>query len=138
MDLNNIFIDNLHRTRYHKLAVVTGVHDQDYERITLFYIISGNEDLYLKKKAIYDFFDNTIIPECLTSDKVDLCSSSKALIRLGFNLYNGYYDFKTTPLLLLYSLDSKNLFIAYQSILLRFQGRHQYLALACHERFGNA
>jgi hypothetical protein len=114
------------------LAAVTGLHDHDWERIVLFYIISGNEDLYVKKKAIYDFFDNKIMPECLMTDKVDLCSSSKALIRLGFNLYNGYIDSYTNPLFLLYGLDSKNLFIAYQAILLRFQGRHQYLALACH------
>ena len=138
MDRNNVFIDNFHRSRYHKLAAVAGVHFQDYERLTLFYIISGNEDLYLKKKAIYDFFDNTIVPECLTTDKVDFCSSSKALIRLGFNLYNGYNDFFTNPLLLLYDLDSRNLFIAYQAILIRFQGRHPYQALVCHNGEGNA
>lgn len=138
MHTNHIFIDHLHRSRYQKLALVTGVHDQDHERTTLFYILSGNEDLYLKKKAIYDFFDNTIIPECLTTDKVDFCSSSKALIRLGFNLYNGYYDFCTNPLHLLYGLDTRNLFIAYQAILLRFQGRHQYLTLSRYDGKSNA
>jgi len=100
--------------------------------MALFYIISGNEDLYVKKNAIYDFFDNLIMPECLISDMVDFCSSSKALIRLGFNLYNGYIDSYTNPLVLLCGLNSMNIFIAYQAILLRFQGRHQNLALACH------
>jgi len=130
--LNSIFTDNTHRTRYDKLASVSGLRDCDWEKMALFYIISGNEDLYVKKKAIYDFFDNSIMPECLTTDKVDFCSSSKALIRLGFNLYNGYFDLETNLLYLLCGLDSKNLFIAYQAILLRFQGRHRYLALACH------
>ena len=87
MGLDNIFTDGIHRSRYNKLAAVTGLRDYDLERMALFYIISGNEDLYVKKKAIYDFFDNSIIPECLTSDNVDFCSSSKALIRMGFNLY---------------------------------------------------
>jgi hypothetical protein len=132
VDLDNIFIDSFHRAKYEKLAAVAGLRDYDLERMALFYIISGNEDLYVKKKAIYDFFDNSIMPECLTAGNVDFCSSSKALIRLGFNLYNGYCDYETNPLFLLYGLDSKNLFIAYQAILLRLQGRHRYLALACH------
>jgi hypothetical protein len=130
--LDNIFTHSFHRSRYNKLASVSGLRDCDWERMALFYIISGNEDLYVKKKAIYDFYDNSIMPECLTTDKVDFCSSSKALIRLGFNLYNGYIDANTNPLLLLCGLDSKNLFIAYQAILLRLQGKHPYLALACH------
>ena len=129
--MDNIFTDGIHRLRYNKLAAITGLRDYDCERMALFYIISGNKDLYVKKKAIYDFFDNSIMPECLTTGNVDFCSSSKALIRLGFNLYNGYTDSETSPLFLLCGLDSKNLFIAYQAILLRLQGRHQYLALAC-------
>jgi len=131
--LDNIFTDRIHRSRYDKLASVSRLHDCDRERIALFYIISGNEDLFVKKKAIYDFLDNSIIPECLTTDKVDFCSSSKALIRLGFNLYNGYIDSDTTPLSLLSGLDSKNFFIAYQAILLRLQGRRQYLNLPVME-----
>ncbi|MDD4402818.1 MAG: DUF6075 family protein [Desulfitobacteriaceae bacterium] len=130
--MDNIFTDSLHRARYNKLSSISRLHDCDWERMSLFYIISGNEDLYVKKKAIYDFFENSIMPECLTADKVDLCSSSKALIRLGFNLYNGYIDSYTNPLFLLCGLDSKNLFIAFQAILLRLQGRHHYSAVACH------
>lgn len=131
--MDNIFTDNLHRARYNKLTLISRLHDCDWERMSLFYIISGNEELYIKKKVICDFFDNSIMPECLTADKVDLCSSSKALIRLGFNLYNGYVDSYTNPLFLLCGLDSKNLFIAFQAILLRLQGRHHYWALASHE-----
>lgn len=130
--MDNIFTDSLHYSRYIELSTVTSLHDYDSERKALFYIISGNGDLYVKKKVIYDFFENSIMPECLTTNEVDFCSSSKALIRLGFNLYNGYYDLETNPLLLLCGLDSKNLLIAYQAILIRFQGRHPYLALACH------
>lgn len=121
--MDNIFTDNLHYSRYKELASLSELHNEDWERMALFYIISGNKDLYMKRKAIYDFFENAIIPECLNSEKVDFCSSSKALILLGFNLFNGYYDFETNPLYILCRLDSKNLLIAFQAIFLRFQGR---------------
>jgi hypothetical protein len=130
--VNDIFIDEFHKNRYMKLIAVAGVNEYDLERQSLFYIVAGNEDLYLKKKAIYDFFENAILPDCLSSGKVDFCSSSRALIRLAYNLYNGYSDYYTNPLSILCNLDSKNLFIACQAILKRFQSTHGHLALACH------
>lgn len=128
--MNDIFIDNSHRTRYQNMLNLAHVHRYDIERKSLFYILSGNKDLYQKKHAIYDFHKNAIMFEWLECGKVDLCSSSKALIRLGFNLYNGYYDNITNPLSLLCEMDSENLFIAYQAILLRFQDTQHYLTLA--------
>ncbi len=127
--MNDIFIDNSHRTRYQNMLKLAGVHEYDIERKSLFYILSGNKDLYQTKNVIYDFHKNVIMFEWLECGKVDLCSSSKALIRLGFNLYNGYYDNITNPLSLLCEMDSENLFIAYQAILLRFQDTQHYLTL---------
>lgn len=125
--MENIFKDNLHCNRYNELASLCKLRETDMERVALFYIISGNEDLYMKKKSIYDFIENAINPECLNSDTIDFCSSSKALIRLAFNLFNGYFDSQTNPLYLLCGLDTKNLFIAYQAIFLRFQERRKCL-----------
>lgn len=131
--MDNIFINNSHKSRYVKMLAKADIHKDDLERKSLFYIISGNEDLYFKKKEIYNFFENSIIPECLDSEKVDFCSSSKDLIRLGFNLFNGYSDDHMNPLFLLCGLDSKNLFIAVQSILLRFYDRHCFRLLPVME-----
>jgi len=64
-------------------------------------------------------------------EKSYFCSTSKALIRLAYNLYCGYYDDYTNPLNLLCGLDSKNLFLACQAILIRLQGSKSCLALAC-------
>jgi len=125
--LENIFKDNLHNSRYNELVCISKMRANDLERLSLFYIISGNVDLYMKRKSIYNFVENAINPECLNSDTVDFCSSSKALIRLGFNLFNGYSDSQTNPMYLLCGLDTKNLFIAYQAIFLRFQGRRKGL-----------
>ncbi len=127
-----IFTNGSHKDKYIKLITKAAVNEFDWERHALFYIISGNEDLYLKKRFIYDFFENSILPDCLESKEVDFCTSSKALIRLAFNLYNSYSDYYTNPLFLLGVLDTNNFVIAYQAILLRFQGRHECLALACH------
>jgi len=117
--MNNIFIDDSHKSRYLELIEKAKVHRCDFERHALFYIISGNKDLYQKKYSIYDFCENAISIDSITSGIVDFSSSSKALIRLAYNLYNGYRDDYTSPLSLLGSLDTKNLFLAYQAIQIR-------------------
>jgi hypothetical protein len=117
--MNSIFTDTNHNFRYLELIKKAQVHKYDLERQSLFYIVSGNEDLYKKMCFIYDFYKNTILSDCITSSEVDFSSSSKALIRLAYNLYNGYIDDYTNPLSILGVLDSNNLFIAYQAILIR-------------------
>lgn len=131
--MKNIFIDNAHKSRYFKLLTISKIHEHDLERRSLLYIIAGNEDLYLKRKAIYDFNENCILIECFNSDKVDFCSSSKALIRLAFNLFNGYADDYSNPVFLLCGLDSKNFFIACQAILLRLICGHKFWLLPINE-----
>lgn len=66
------------------------VHPDDKERNALFLIVSRNKDLFDKVNHIYDFQENVILPDCIDSDDVDFSSSSRALLKLGFNLYNGY------------------------------------------------
>lgn len=130
--MESVFIDNSHKGRYLNLIKSAGIYEYDRERQSLMYIISGNNDLYLKKDSIYDFYENVILSDCVISSKVDFCSSSRALIRLAFNLFNGYTDDYTNPLTLLCGLDSRNLLLAYQAILMRLQDQNCHLALACH------
>lgn len=115
-----IFKNEEHQQKFMQLIMEDGTHLKDVERKTLFYILSGNNDLYQKRHHIYDFSDHMISPECLTSDDVDFTTSSRALIRLGFNLYNGYTDNKVSPLDIYYSLDEENYTLAQESISIRF------------------
>ena len=77
------FLSNKHKNRFIELLTDDGTHNKDVERRSLFYIISGSNDLYDKRKHIYDFNNNWINSECLDSENVDFSTSSKALIRLG-------------------------------------------------------
>lgn len=113
------FLNNFHKNNYLKLLEKANIHVDDIERKSLFYIISGNDDLFEKKNSIYDFKNKWIDFNCLDSDIVDFCSSSKALIRLGFNLYNGYIDDYTNPLTIMSVLDSSNYEIAKKAIDIR-------------------
>lgn len=114
------FFNDNHKSNYYHLAKKVNLHIGDYERKALFYIISGNDELFKKKSSIYDFYDNCIKFDVLDYKSTDFCSSSKALIRLGFNLYNGFTDDYTNPLNILGCLDSKNYNIAKCAINIRF------------------
>lgn len=114
------FLNEKHERKFLELLMADGTHHKDVERKALFYIISGSDDLYAKRNHIYDFNNNWINIECLDSEIVDFSTSSKALIRLGFNLYNGYLDKYISPRELLYSLDSSNYYLALNSCDIRF------------------
>lgn len=126
-----IFSNDIHENNYMELARKTNLHPDDSERKALFYIIAGNSDLYKKKLFIYDFLNNCIKPNFM-EENVDFCSSSKSLIRLGFNLYNGYADEYTNPLNILGSLDPNNFIIANNAINIRFSDSSLVLAISCH------
>lgn len=114
------FITNQHNERFKELLQSDNTYREDVERRSLFYILSGNEDLFRKKNHIYDFKDHSIEPDCLDSENVDFSTSSKALIRLGFNLYNSYSDDSTSPIDILYSLDGNNYNLAMNGMDIRF------------------
>ena len=116
------FMDQEHRNRFTGLMSAGQTVFSDTERISLFYIISGSEDLYSKRSHIYDFKTHGI-KRCIKSKEVDFSSGMNALLRLGFNLYNGYKDNYTTPLDVFWSLDRDNRLLAYHAIRLRFNDR---------------
>ena len=114
------FLNYKHASNFQELVQEDNTHPKDCERNSLFYILAGNEDLFKKRYSIYDFKDNSIKLECLTDGSVDFSTSSKALVRLAFNLYNNYEDKYTSPLDIFYSLDSNNYNLAMQSMNVRF------------------
>lgn len=84
------FINTNHVTRYNTLIQRDDTHEKDIERRSMFYIFAGVDDLYAKINHLYDFGEQIIMPETLEEFKIDLTSSMRTLVKLGFNLYNGY------------------------------------------------
>ncbi|KLE14420.1 DUF6075 family protein [Clostridium sp. C8] len=114
------FLNKENAVNFNELIQKDNTHPRDTERYSLFYIIAGNEDLFRKRKFLYDFESNGIKANCLDDGNVDLSSSAKALVRLAFNLFNSYEDKYTTPIDIFYSLDDKNYSLAMNSIDIRF------------------
>lgn len=113
------FANSLHETSFLKLLKEDATHPGDRERIALFYIMSGHSDLYRKRSFVYNFKEHSII-NCFENGGVDFSSGIKSLIRLGFNLYNGYMDDSTSPATLFYNLDDENRELALNAISIRF------------------
>ncbi len=113
------FVSSAHKERFINMMIDDDMSPCDSERASLFYIITGNDDLYRKRRFIYDLSEHSI-RDCLDDSNIYFSSGMRSLIRLGFNLYNGWSDRYTTPLSLLGSLDSLNLLLAGNAIMIRF------------------
>lgn len=93
----------------------------DKERQSLFYILAGNRDLYEKKNGIYDTKNHCIIPSLSKKGlKVDLSGGAKALVKLGFNLYNGMKQKENSICDIFWNLDEQNRILALNAIKIRF------------------
>lgn len=101
---------------YKHLINRDGTQNEDVERKALFYILGGNEDLYGKIEYIYDFKERAIKTDCLEGT-VDLSSGSLRLVKLAFNLYNGY---PTDVFDTFAGLDEDNRVLAIEAIKIRF------------------
>lgn len=112
--------------RYRKLIERDKTNDKDLERKSLFYILAyaNNGDLFNKVNHIYDFEENCIKLECIQESTVDLCSSSKALVRLGFNLFNGYSDDNSDVLSVFCCLDDVNHEVAINALKMRLNKKY--------------
>lgn len=118
--MNTTFFFEQHKVRFGEFLKKDNTAPQDVERIALFYLMAGNDDLYAKASHIYDFEEHGI-RNCLANGRIDFSSGARSLIRLGFNLYNGYEDDKTTPLYLLCNLDCHNQHLALNAMAIRFK-----------------
>lgn len=102
--------------RFDELMKRDGTTQGDRERASLFWILANNDDLYKKSRYIYDFEDRSIRPECLEGE-IDLCSSSRRLVKLGYNLFNG---FPADVMDSLCVLDEDNFAVAIEAMKIRF------------------
>lgn len=100
--------------RIDQLMAKDGTHPKDVERESLFFLMAGNEELWKLQDRIYDFKEHCIEPDILESG---ICTSSKTLIRVGFNLFNSY---PTDSLINCFcSLDDHNFELVMQAIRIR-------------------
>ena len=104
--------------KIHEYIKRDNMSEGDLERLSMFYILSNNKDLSSKVNYIYDFKNRSIKSNCLDNEDVDFCSSSKKLIRLAFNLFNGNYP--ADVLNSFSGLDDDNFEIALNAIKIRF------------------
>lgn len=99
------------------LLILDKTNKEDFERISFFYIIGSVLELYNNKDNIYNFEEHCINLDFL--ENTSICSSSKKLLCLGFNLYNNFSNNYTT-LDILSCLDTERLEIALDAIKIRF------------------
>lgn len=112
----------IHQEQKRRLLSIMSEDDTnqgDVERISLFYILTGNERLYRNRNAIYDVMEHCIKPEILDRSS-EFSSGILSLLKLGFNLYNGYRENYMTPMDLFWNLDHQNREIAKNAIYIRF------------------
>lgn len=114
------FLTKEHENKVVNLLQSDGTHQGDMERLALFYIVAGNTDLYTKVNCIYNFAQHQIEPDCLHDTSVDFCSSSRSLLKLAYNLYNGYQEENNSFVDLLAVLDADNFHLATESMKIRF------------------
>lgn len=105
-----------HTERFFKLIGKDNTVSTDRDRIALFFIISGINDLYTKVNNLYDFKNHWIKDDCF--EKVDFSNSIKKMLQLAFNLYNN--STAPAPLDLFSTLDNDNYRIAMKAINIKF------------------
>ena len=120
-----MFLNEVHKERFNQLVQKAKINQGDTERKALFYILSGNDDLFSQVNKIYCFEENWIadteesengdryIPGILTS------SGSKKLLNLGLQLYNSSQN-KQSVMDTFAGLDSNNFELAINAIKIRF------------------
>ena len=107
-----------HKERFARLLQRDHTNLADKERRALFFIISGNEDLFSKVNHLYDFEEHVIKPETLEESRVDFSSGTRRLVMLGFNLFNSSNPADVSNCLSV--LDEDNIKLAIEAIRIRF------------------
>ena len=108
---------NMYNDNYTELLIKDKTSETDVERKALFLIFS-TDDLFRKVTHLYDFKEHSIKPESLENGEVDLSSSSRKLVKVAYNLYNGHYE--SDVLDTFAGLDDQNADLVIQAIKIRF------------------
>lgn len=111
------FLNEKHKRNFDTLCIVDSTHNSDYERKALFYILTGNTELYNIAEKLYNIESHSI--NIRSINKAVLSSSAKKLLLIGLNLYNNYKN-SNSILDTFSSFDENNFFIALQAIKIRF------------------
>lgn len=84
------FVTEEHKEKFNELMKKDNTRDTDAERKALFYIVSGNEELYFQRDKIYDFKSHQIGLENYLEGKIMLTGGTNRMLYLGYHLYNGF------------------------------------------------
>lgn len=105
-----------HKQRYDELLAKDGTEPTDTYRKALFYLFSGNLEIYSQIDSLYNFKNRSIEIDFL--EKGLFSHNIKQMVELGFNLYNGYPS--ADPATLFSGLDNENRKICIRAIEIRF------------------
>ncbi len=112
-----MFMFPKHQENFEYLLRYDGTHPRDIERRAMFYIFSGNEEIMGRIDDFYDFEESMIHLDA--DNQIALVSSgTRALILLGYNLYNGYPCGSVMDIFR--NLDERNCELALNGIRIRF------------------
>lgn len=75
----------MNKNRYEELKELAGITESDFERKSLFYVLSQNDHLYKARNSIYDFKNNQLYPE---SNFFIASTGIYKLLKLAINQYN--------------------------------------------------
>jgi len=116
------FKDTTHKDRFEALIEKDETNRSDIDRMTLFYILSGNHKLTENIDLIYDFKNHFIQSNIF--NHLSLSSSERGLLELSLNLYNNYSEKEN--MLSIYEMfsqyDKDNFELAIAAIRYRFFG----------------
>ena len=111
------FLSDKHHERFEKL-VDKANNTESLEKLSLLYIIAGNDHLYRNSENIYNFAKETINKDTLENDIYS--QSESDLLRLGFTLFNGFRN-RITINDVFYSLAGDSAVLAINAIKFRHQ-----------------
>lgn len=110
------FFNQNHKNRFNEIISRDGTDLNDFNRKSLFYIISGNDELFNNRHYIYDFDKRWIVPDSL--EQINFSETSLALIELAYNLYNNFSSGSISNIFK--ALDKNNFKLAIEGLKIRF------------------
>ena len=118
-------LDPNHHLRFSILVDRDRTKENDIERRVMFFLFAGYSELYEKVNHLYDFDRQLILPEVLEDEStVDLTSSMRTIVKLAYNLYNGFSSESFLDTFTV--LDGEKRFLVMSAIKYRFHLNHKF------------